>query len=248
MKTRLQVQAARRAAEIARVIGSDLRVLREDAGATQAEVARVAGLSRQMVSRTESGAVRPSIETMTAMSSALGADLSIKVYPGAGVPIRDRFQARMVEALLRTLHPRWRAHLEVPIHRPARGVIDVVLEDLPLLVATEAQSDLRRLEAQIRWHAEKASGLPHTPLALGAGGTTVSVSRLLLLRSTRRMRELAREFEHVLRAAYPARTVDALDSLIRGAPWPGPAVVWVAVDGRTAIVLARGPRGVTLGR
>jgi hypothetical protein len=151
----------------------------------------------------------------------------------------------MIEALLRILHPRWRPHLEVPILRPARGVIDAVLEATPLLVAMEAQSDLRRLEAQIRWHTEKASGLPHTSLATGRD---VVVSRLLLLRSTRRTRELAREFEQSLRAAYPARTADAVAALTGQAPWPGPAIVWATIDGRSARLLERGPKGVTLGR
>jgi HTH-type transcriptional regulator/antitoxin HipB len=244
-QTRLEVMAARRADAITRAIGLELRRLREDAGIHQADVARVAGVSQPLLSRVEAGDVRPSIGTLSALGAALGADLSIRFFPGAGVPIRDRFQARMIEALLRILHPRWRPHLEVPIHRPARGVIDAVLEDTPLLVAMEAQSDLRRLEAQIRWHTEKASGLPHTSLATGQD---VVVSRLLLLRSTRRTRELAREFEQSLRAAYPARTTDALGALTREAPWPGAAIVWATVDGRSATILERGPKGVTLGR
>jgi transcriptional regulator with XRE-family HTH domain len=245
MPTRSQIATHRRTLHLERSIGLDLRRLREDAGASQSDVARRAGLSRGMVSRTEAGDVHPSIETLTAIAAALGADLSIRLFPGAGVPIRDRFQARMIEALLRILHPRWRAHPEVPIHRPARGLIDVVLEDAPLLVATEAQSDLRRLEAQIRWHTEKASGLPFTDLATGRD---VQVSRLLVLRSTRRTRELAREFEQTLRAAYPARSRDALEALTSKTPWPGSAVIWMGVDGRTATILDRGPKGVTLGR
>ena len=34
----------------------------------------------------------------------------------------------MIEALLEILHPRWLARLEVPVYRPARGVIDLVLQ------------------------------------------------------------------------------------------------------------------------
>lgn len=245
MTTRLQRTADNRATDLVRRLGEEFRRLREDAGIPQAVVAAQAGLSRGMLSKVEAGEVRPSIGTLSALAAALGADLSVRLYPGAGIPIRDRTQARMIEALLRILHPRWRVHLEVPIQRPARGLIDVVLEDTPLLVATEVQSDLRRLEAQLRWHTEKASGLAHTPLAAVRNTT---ISRLLILRSTRRTRELAGEFERTLRTAYPARTREALDALTRGSRWPGPAIVWAHVEGTAAAILDRSPRGVTLGR
>jgi hypothetical protein len=113
----------------------------------------------------------------------------------------------MIEALIRILHPRWQAHPEVAVLRPSRGFVDLVLEDARLPIAAEAQFDLRRLEAQVRRYTEKAGGLPFTNLA---GGRDVTVSRLLLLRCTRRTRELAREFAATLAAAYPARTRDTL--------------------------------------
>jgi hypothetical protein len=67
----------------------------------------------------------------------------------------------MVEKLLRCLDPRWKPQLEVPVKHPSRGVIDVVLTDRssPVAVAAEVQSELRRLEQQIRWSTEKADGL-----------------------------------------------------------------------------------------
>ena len=60
----------------------------------------------------------PSLETLVRIALALGGDLGLRFLPGAGVPIRDRFQARMIEALLAILHPRWKRLPEVPVMRP----------------------------------------------------------------------------------------------------------------------------------
>jgi hypothetical protein len=157
----------------------------------------------------------------------------------------------LIDALLRVTNARWRCSLEVPVHRPARGVIDVVLDDdsSPTIVAGEAESDLRRLEAQIRWANEKAEALPSADLwrfAAAEGGR--KVSRLMLLRSTERTRALARRHEALLRAAFPARAVDAFRALTTSdGPWPGPAILWVRLEGGAA-VLAEPPRGVGVGR
>jgi len=154
----------------------------------------------------------------------------------------------MIETLLRSLSKDWRAHVEVPVSRPARGVIDTVLERPAerLLVATEAYSELRRLEQQIRWTADKAGSLGSSEL-VGAGEKP-RVSRLLVLRSTEATRELARQFEATLGAAYPARARDVIASLRSGAAWPGPGLIWIRIEGDRVELLDGPPRGVTLGR
>ena len=100
------------------------------------------------------------MEVLVAIGVALGADLGVRYFPGSGPRIHDRFQAMMVEALIRSLDPRWRVRLEVPITKPARGVIDVVLDDatMPLLVATEVHS-ISTAGATARWGHEKAQAL-----------------------------------------------------------------------------------------
>jgi hypothetical protein len=154
----------------------------------------------------------------------------------------------MVETLLRSLCADWRPHVEVPVSRPARGVIDAVLERpaARLLVATEAYSELRRLEQQIRWSGEKAASLDSSDLV--GPGQEVSVSRLLVLRSTAATRKLARDFDATLRAAYPARTVAVVASLREGAAWPGPGIVWIRIEGERVELIDGPPRGVMLGR
>lgn len=225
-------------------VGDEIRRMRIDANVSLAALGRVTGLDPAYIGRIEAGLEHPSIEVLTAIGVALGADLSIRYFAGAGPRIHDRFQAPMLEALLVILHPRWRPELEVAVRTPTHGVIDVVLRDAAALtaVATEIQSELRRIEQQIRWGREKSDALA----LLGPGDR---VSQLLLLRSTRATRELARTYEQMLRVAFPARAVDAYAALAGDAmPWPGAAIVWVDLHGRTARVMERPPRGVSLGR
>jgi transcriptional regulator with XRE-family HTH domain len=233
---------------LAQNLARDLLRVRTDTGATQGRVAEVAGMDRSHYSRIEAGLVNPSLGMLVAIATALGADVSVRLFPGSGPRLTDRHQARMVEAVIRTLHPSWRAHVEVPVSRPARGVIDVVLErpDHGFLVAAEFHSELRRLEQQIRWAGDKARSIASSGLVLP--GTEPTVSMLLVLRSTATTRALARQFEATLRAALPARSADVVSSLRHGTTWPGPGILWVRIDGEVTAVLDRPPRGVTVGR
>ena len=219
----------------------DLVRAREDAGLSRRRLAVEAGISRRYLDRIEAGGERPTIELYQRLASALGADLSTRIYPNTGPAIRDRHQARILELTLAALHPRWVRYSEVAVRRPSRGWIDLVLHDQVerVIVATEIQSELRRLEQLVRWSAEKAAALPSWD------GWPVlrddpRVSQLLLVRRTRTTRAVVREFARQLRLAYPAHPDDALASLTGTAAWPGPAMVWVVLDGvRSRVVRGR---------
>lgn len=244
----IERECQRRLRALRRSIGTDIERLRTDASATKGRLAGVAGLDRTFLGRIETGAVNPSLETLAAISLALGADLSIRFYPGTGPRLTDRHQARMIEAVLRGMAPGWTPHLEVPVVRPARGVIDVVLERAAegLFVVGEAHSAIARLEQQVRWAGEKAASLHSSDLV--REGADPKVSRLLILRSTAATRSLARQFEATLRAVYPAATVDAVRALREGAAWPGNALIWVRIEGERVELLDGPPRGVGVGR
>jgi hypothetical protein len=124
-------------------------------------------------------------------------------------------------------------------------VIDTVLEhrQRPDTVATELQSQLRRVEQQVRWAGQKADALAELPAQAGR-----RVSRLLVLRNTHSMREVARAAHATLQAAYPARTHDAVAALRGEASWPGSAVAWMRLDQGHATLMDGPPRGVALGR
>lgn len=231
--------------------GDQIRQMRLDAGVTLTELARVIGVHRSHIARIESASARPSLEVLTAIGVALGADMSLRYFPGSGPRLQDRFQAAMIEAFLKELDPRWLVELEVPISQPSRGVIDVVLTDRQsaVTVAAEAQSQLRRLEQQVRWSAEKADGLTQRLIRDGRGSAERRVSRLLILRSTVATREIARRYGATLSVAYPARTEEVVRALTSPtAPWPEGGIVWMHVEGDRATFMRFPPRGVELGR
>ena len=116
------------------------------------------------------------------------------------------------------------------------------------MVATEVQSELRRLEQQLRWSHEKAESLPsadfwrfleHEP----------KIDQLLVLRSTRANRQLAAQFSETLAVAFPANPIDAHRALTTpDASWPGSAILWASVEGDMARILERPPRPVAPAR
>jgi len=210
------------------MLGEDVRRLREDAGLTRAALAEASGVDATYLARIEDGLVNPTLETYARLSVALGADLGAHLYPNTGPAIRDRVQARILEWLLGQLHPRWSRFAEVAVRQPSRGWIDLVLHDrdAACVVATEIQSGLGRLEQLVRWSGEKAASLPSWE-GYAHLGPVSTVSRLLIVRSTRTTTAIGRQFAAQLELAYPAHPEDAIAALTGTRPWPGPALIWV---------------------
>lgn len=224
-------------------MGEDLHRLRLDAGVSLATLAELVDVDPSHLARIEKGTSQPSLDVLERSAVALGADLGIRLFGGTGPRIHDRFQAPMLEAFIKVLHPRWVRELEVSAAR-GRGFIDLVLADrlTPAVVAVESQSEIQRFEQQVRWAAEKADAL--TDRYEGR-----PVSQLLLLRSTVATRQVAQTLAESFRAAYPARTADVLDALTNGTrAWPGAGIVWVRLEAGETTLLPGPPRGVTVGR
>jgi transcriptional regulator with XRE-family HTH domain len=212
-------------------LAEDLRRLCGDAGVAQPALSRVSGVSQGYISEILAGSARPSIETYARLAAAVGADLSMRLYPNTGPAIHDRHQARILEGLLARIHPRWRPTTEVAVRQPARGWVDLVLAEPRerIVVATEIESGLRRLEQMIRWSREKADSLPSWP-AWAELGREATISQLLIVRRTRANRDVARSFAGQLAIAYPAHPDDAIAALTGTARWPGAALVWVQLE------------------
>jgi transcriptional regulator with XRE-family HTH domain len=211
-------------------------------------------VSRSHLSGIEAGQAPGSWETLARIATALGADLSIRVYPGTGPRLRDALQAAMVDELVRVANHRWQRRLEVAIHHPARGYIDLVLLRPGEAIAVEVHSELRRVEEQLRWHQAKAEGLAEA-LAVGGPSTPgtspppVQIGRLLVLRSTARTRHADATHPELFATADPARLENALAALPGGTDaWPGPALLWMRLEDGGATLLHRPPRGIRLGR
>lgn len=246
-------ETARRRAAQAReartTIGRDLSRLRQDAGLTQAAVARAAAVSPAHLCGIEHGSVEASTDILVAIADVLGADLAVRAYPTTGPRLRDHIQAAIGEALLRLVRPRWRPYVEVPVQRPARGYIDIVLTEAapPLCICTEIHSALPRLEQALRWAQDKAGSIRSADLWRAVPPET-EVSRLLVLRSTSATRDLARRYRETISTAYPARSADVFEAIAGRGSWPGPGILWARVEGGRAELLRTPPRGVPVGR
>lgn len=267
-RTKLQRTGHQVAQRLLNDIAAELARLRQDAGLSAREVAAASGIASSTLARIEARQTSPTLEVLARLGCVLGATPSFRYYPSSGPLIRDHLQAAMLQALLGVLHRRWDRELEVPLQGPVRGVIDLVLRDLRdrQTVACEAQSQLHRLEQQIRWARQKADALTLDRTTRGAlrqasaggagGGDAPGASCLLLLRSTEANRRVVREYGGLLAAAYPARYADVLSALTGTAGWPGSGILWCHVErvprsrGGAAVarILEHPPRGVRLGR
>lgn len=230
---RFELDARRAAAAVRTRLAEDLGRLVGDAGVSTRQLASATGLDRGHVARILRGETRPSLETYASLAVALGADLTGRLYPNTGTRIRDRHQAQMLEWLLDQLHPRWQPFTELAVRKPARGWIDAAFHEprASLFVATEVQSELRRLEQTIRWSAEKADSIPSWA-GWAQFAPVPQISRLLVVRRTRATKAVAIEFSRQLRVAYPAHPDDAVMALTGTLEWPGAAIVWVTLDAR----------------
>lgn len=217
--TKAQLRAAAAAAERVRAnLRKDIATLCADAGISLAALAQASGVPYSFLWRFMAGTADASFDTLAKLAAPLGADLAARFYPNTGPTIRDRHQARILEALLSLLGGNWVRYAEASVWKPVRGAIDAVLHDrrAELLVATEIESDMRRIEQTIRWSKEKTDALPSwTGWAgvIGQGGAPPRVSQLLIVRRTRANERIAGEFARQLAVAYPAHPEDALAAL-----------------------------------
>jgi transcriptional regulator with XRE-family HTH domain len=215
-----------------------------DAGLSIRTTAGAAKIDPSHLSLIERGLREPSLAVLAAISNVLGLDISIRLYPTTGPTIRDRHQAAIAETLIRSLARDWRRLVEVPVRRPARGVIDVVLAREEVIVAIEIHSELRSVEQLIRWAADKAVSLSSSDAwPLLSGGEPRPVDRLLVIRSTRTNREIVRAHAATFATAYPGDSAAAREALTGVGRWPGSSIVWAQVEGGHAELLRRPPRG-----
>ena len=239
--TLLQTAADRRGEAIRHDLAEHLRRLADDAGVTVAALATASELAPSYVARILAGVTRPTVQTYVRLGAVLGADFSAKFYPTTGPQVRDRHQGRILEVILEERHARWDPFTEVRVHKPDRGWIDLALHERRehVIVASEIQSELNRVEQLVRWQQAKAASLPSWE-GWQQLGDAPGISNLLVIRRTKATRAIAAEFERQLRVAYPAHPDDALAALRGTSSRPGPAMGWAVIEGaRTRLVGSR---------
>ncbi|HEY8922628.1 MAG TPA: helix-turn-helix transcriptional regulator [Candidatus Limnocylindria bacterium] len=187
---------------LARQLTAEWRELRLGAGVSQSAVSQTVGISRSAYARlergeaTEIGVVRAAIVT-----AALGGDLSVKVYPG-GPPIRDAGHVALLAMLDARVSGRWRVTHEAPVQAGDGRAWDRRL-DGPVSIGLEAEVALRDLQALERRMQRKKED---------SGVTRM----ILLVRGTRRNREVLRELLPSVRGTFPLGSRELLRALADG--------------------------------
>jgi transcriptional regulator with XRE-family HTH domain len=223
-----------RAESVAGRVGTGLREARRAQGRTQGSVAREAGISQPFLSRIERGReLGVSLATLAACASALQVQLAafIEALPGSSLP-RDIQHLRRQALVVRTAGPGgWTAEPEAALagDGPRPRSIDVLLTRVARREAAVVEiwdlladggEAMRGLEAKV----------VATRRRLGPGWR---VQGLLVLRATRRNRDLVRDLAPLFAARYPASSVGWLRSLADPrSPMPDAAgIAWSNVAG-----------------
>jgi len=191
-------------------IGNTLRVIRVRKHLRQADVARRAGVSRQLVSRVENGAVgRYPLDTIRAIARALGATVDSRLrYQGAELErIINAAHAGLHESVasfLETLEG-WTWLPEVTFaHYGERGVIDILAwhaETRSLLIIELKTELVDPQELVATMHRRVRLG---RTIALEQGWDPLTISAWVVVRASRSERRRLKRHEAILRRAFPA--------------------------------------------
>lgn len=212
-RTRLVGQGAERGRATVRKLAAELRSARMDRGLSQADVARAVGLSRSRESYIERDVAEGvDVVLWSRLLAAVGLELSAQIFPTLQ-PIRDEAHAALLARLHARLHRilRWRTEVPIPIPGDLRAW-DAMIQGDAWRLAIEAETqpnDLQALERRINLK-QRDSGLEHV---------------LLLLRDSRRNRDLVRAYAEQLAARFPVPGGRALELLAAGVSPGGSALI-----------------------
>jgi transcriptional regulator with XRE-family HTH domain len=142
--------ARSRANYLATAFGRELRLARMNAGLTQADLARLAGVSQQLASWAELGHGDISLEARCRLAAACGHELGWRLYPVATVRLRDSGQMRLAQAIVAAAHPSWRVRLEVPVASGDARAADLLLTSATQVIHLEIERALVDFQAQLR--------------------------------------------------------------------------------------------------
>ncbi|MEX0626436.1 MAG: helix-turn-helix transcriptional regulator [Chloroflexota bacterium] len=198
---------------------TEWRELRLGAGLSQSAVSHTVGISRSAYARIERGESHEiGMVRAAVITAALGGNLSVKVYP-AGRPIRDAAHVGLLATLEARVGGRWRVVHEAPVGQAGDLRAWDRRLDGPVSIGVEAEVALRDLQALERRMQRKKQDS--------------GVERMILVvRGTRRNREVLREVLPSLRGTFPLGSRELLHALAVGRD-PG-ADGLLVLDGRSA--------------
>lgn len=200
--------------------GRDLRAARLAAGLTQRRAAKLAGLSQAIVSQTERGLTMPGIETSARLAASVGGEVSLVLYPGRGVSLRDSGQLRLAEMVGAHLPRRAQVQYEVPVGEPPdQRAADMVVDVGAQLQMLEIERLIADYQAQYR-----AAQLKRAALEKRAGKP---VRLVWVVSDTRRNRRVLAEHGYVVTNAFTLSHRETWAALAAGTPLRADGMVWL---------------------
>jgi transcriptional regulator with XRE-family HTH domain len=195
------------------VLGRGFRALRVRRGLRQEDVARLAHVSRGMISKIERGEIAAvPLRILRSVAAALGASLELKLrWHGEGLDrLLDEAHAQVVDATVVLLREAgWDAAVEVSFSIwGERGSIDVLAWHAATasLLVIEVKSVVPDSQATLHGLDRKARLAPD--LALARGWECRNVGRLLIVAESRTSRRRVAALFATYDVALPDRNVD----------------------------------------
>ena len=213
-------RADRRTTSLRARIAAEIRVARNSAGLTLAQVGRAAGVSRSETSRIERGdAGWVDLMTLGRLAAVVGLDLWVRTFPGEE-PLRDAGHIRLADTFRELVAPPLRIRAEVPVgDRRDRRAWDITLTD-PTDDACAVELETRFVDAQAQ-HRRIAQKLAES-----------AIDRVVVvLADTRANRTAVPSAAGLLRTAFVLEDRAAVDALRSG-----------LLPQRSALIFVRVPR------
>lgn len=204
---RLRSRGHARARRVLADFAAEIRSARCEAGLSQDEVGRRAGVSGDKVWKIEHEQLETlSIVDACLIASVLGLDLTARLYP-SGVRVRDASQAARLVKLVSVIGPPLRYRTDVPL--PSVGAFrelrawDVLITGLEERTGVELETRLTDVQATTRRHNQKRADDPIDHF-------------LLVVADTRHNRVVMSEFARLLGDLAQRRTSEVLVELRAG--------------------------------
>jgi transcriptional regulator with XRE-family HTH domain len=211
---------SRRASDLRRWIGRDLKILRVASGQTQRAIGTRSGVSQAYASEIERGTGKASLETLATVAEAVGGRLVLRVIPGDGVSLRDSGQLAIVQAIIAECHPRWAHTIEMPIGTPP----DLRAADL----VSRLPEEVDMIEVERAWIDHQAQ---YRPLQLKREALAERLGRpvnlIVALVDSERTRRALSGLDHILDQTLPVPSRRIWASLRSGTLIGGDGILWI---------------------
>lgn len=231
-RSTVEAEAARRSRERKSRLGGQIRSVRLRRAWTQADLARRAGLGRQVVGRAERGIGPIDLETLERISVALDVPLVLNLERERGIDVQDAGHLAMQELVLRTTRAvgfEVRFELATRPSEPWRSSdVAIANEHRQLLIGIECWNAISDVGGSSRSSTRKQAELEAQAVARwGADG---QARHVWVVRATARNRELVTRYPEVFAARFAGSSRVWVEALTTGAvPPTEPGLVWCDV-------------------